>query len=79
MRNPIADTRSGWVYRSDPPPLTPSAPPRVEPRFEPAEVPQPPTRSWVASGLYLMALPMAVGMTLLLAPVAWILTARSRR
>jgi hypothetical protein len=51
----------------------------VEPRFEPAEVPQPPTRSWVASGLYLMVLPMAVGMTLLLAPVAWILTARSRR
>jgi len=26
-----------------------------------------------------MVLPMAVGMTLLLAPVAWILTARSRR
>ena len=78
-RAPLADSRSGWVYRSDAPPLPRSAPPREKPRFEPAEVPQPPTRGWMASGLYWMALPMAVGMTLMLAPVVWILGARSRR
>jgi hypothetical protein len=33
----------------------------------------------VTNGLYLMALPMAVGMTLMLAPVVWVLNARSRR
>ena len=76
-RDDIAGTQSGWVYRSDAPSLP--APPRKEPRFEPAEVPQPPARGWVASGIYWMALPMAVGMSLMLAPVAWILGARSQR
>jgi hypothetical protein len=31
------------------------------------------------NSLYWMSLPMAVGMTLMLAPVVWILSARSQR
>ena len=78
-RDPIARTESGWVYRSDATSLPPLAPPRKEPRFDPAEVPQPPTRGWMASGLYWVTLPMAVGVTLMLAPVVWLLRARSPR
>ena len=44
----------------------------------PDEAPAP-SVSWMANGLSLMALPMAVGLTLMLAPVVWILNARSHR
>ena len=86
------DARPGWVYRSDapavgaapapiptPPPASgPASPARAAARFEPAKPEAAPTRGWIASSLYLMALPLAVGMTLMLAPVAWALRARAR-
>ena len=76
---PIADNRSGWVYRSDASAAQPAVPAVKKPRFEPGEAPQQPTRGWLASGLVLMALPMALGMTLMIAPVALILSVRSRQ
>lgn len=89
-RDPVAaEPRSGWVYRSDAQPVRepiidvrPSEPresrePR-EPRFEPA-APPPEGRSWLATGIYIMALPITLGMTMIFAPVSWILGARSRR
>ena len=62
------------------PPPAALAPPRhrAESRFHP-DAPLPPDRSWFATGLYLMALPMTLGMTLMFAPVSWMLSARSKR
>ena len=36
-------------------------------------------RSWLQTGVYLMVLPMSIGMTLMFAPVTWLLRGRSRR
>ncbi len=47
-------------------------------RFQP-DAPPPPRRGWLATGIYLMALPMTLGMTLMFAPVSWMLGARSKR
>ena len=89
-RDPIVDSKSGWVYRSQEihepvvhEPLEPHEP--FEPRepfeppqpFEPRESPEP--RSWLATGVYLMILPVQIGMSIMLAPVSWLLGTRSRR
>lgn len=75
------DARPGWVYRSDAPVPVPAAAPEAPSptaeRFEPGRATPAAPRDWVASGLYLMALPLAVGMTLMLAPVAWLLRSRA--
>jgi hypothetical protein len=82
-RDPIADTRSGWVYRSDPLANHDPEPPTIRTpqngeRFEPAAPPQPAPRSWLYTGVYLMVLPVTIGMTIMFAPVSWMLGSRSR-
>jgi len=47
-------------------------------RFQP-DAPPLLDRGWLATGLYFIALPMTLGMTLMFAPVSWMLGARSRR
>ena len=63
-------------------PVRPRPDPARERRFEPA-APSPSNqsagRSWFATGLYLMALPMTLGVSLMLAPVSWMLGARAKR
>jgi hypothetical protein len=51
---------------------------RDDSRFQP-DAPPPPRRGWLATGIYLMALPMTLGMTLMFAPVSWMLGARTKR
>jgi len=53
--------------------------PVVRDRFQPDAPLEPAPRSWFATGVYLMVLPVTVGMSLMLAPVSWLLGARSRR
>jgi hypothetical protein len=48
------------------------------PRFQP-DAPLLPDRGWLATGLYFIALPMTLGMTLMFAPVAWMLGVRPKR
>jgi len=75
------------VYRSDRPAdrvtvlpaSTPAGVPVVRDRFQPDAPLEPAPRSWFATGVYLMVLPVTVGMSLMLAPVSWLLGARSRR
>lgn len=89
-----ADARTGWVYRSDaapalvqPLPSDPAtqpaaytAPARVETRI--ATPPASRDRGWIETGLYLMALPMAISVGFMLAPVVapmfWVFGSRSR-
>jgi hypothetical protein len=47
-------------------------------RFQP-DAPLPPDRGWLATGLYFIALPMTLGMTLMFAPLSWMLGVRSKR
>ncbi len=94
-REPIAATKSGWVYRSepgDPMPSPETVSPREaaawrerctpaephEPRFRPDAAPPPAERSWFATGVYLMVLPVSIGMSIMFAPVSWLLGNRSR-
>lgn len=82
--------RTGWVYRSDAAPAIVQSIPsdavpiearrtaqvHVEQRtIEPAA---PPARGWLASGLYLMMLPMTITFDIMFAPVNWMLGARSK-
>jgi hypothetical protein len=95
-RDPIADSKSGWVYRSDPPPAPPvtpfgpvvrdvppayAVPARTDDvdRFQPDTPAVPAPRNWVATGVYLMVLPVSIGMSIMFAPVSWMLGIRSRR
>jgi hypothetical protein len=80
-REARADARTGWVYRSEaapavvqPLPRDPAAQPaaytapaRVESRV--ATRPARRERGWVETGLYMMALPMALSVGFMLAPV----------
>ena len=82
-RDPIAEAKSGWVYRSGPEPQVVLA---SEPRevFEPRHSYQPPQSrdqqsSWIRTGVYLMVLPVTLGMSMMFAPVNWLLGNRSRR
>ena len=87
-RDPIPETTSGWVYRSEPQtdseahaygePREQRREPR-EPRFEPSAPPPAPSGSWLSTGLYLMALPMTLGMKIMFAPVSWMLGAGTKR
>lgn len=98
-RDPIADTRSGWVYRSDGPAAADAdqntrrttadevrgetatagrSPAAREERFEPDAAPAP-ERGWLATGVYIMVLPVTLGMSIMFAPIAWLLGGRSRR
>lgn len=93
-RDGRADTRTGWVYRSDaepavvqPLPRDPAAPApaytapaRVEARFI---APRPRrARGWMEIGFYAMTLPMAIGVGVMMAPVIapmfWMFGTRSR-
>ncbi|HWF85668.1 MAG TPA: hypothetical protein VG222_12510 [Vicinamibacterales bacterium] len=56
----------------------PRSVPGNDSRFQP-DAPPPLRRGWLATGIYLMALPMTLGMTLMFAPVSWMLGARSKR
>jgi hypothetical protein len=91
-RDPSAEGRTGWVYRSEPglarvepaPREQPSwlvpsrpAPPRLEPRA--AAPPPQPARGWIASGFYVVTLPMALTVGMMLAPVIWMFGARPRQ
>lgn len=98
-RDPIPETKSGWVYRSEPAearePREPFDPrdsreafeprerrePRASraPRFEPSAPPSPASRSWLSTGLYLMALPVTLGMKIMFAPVSWMLGSGTKR
>lgn len=95
-RDPVADAKSGWVYRSDPVPPSPVTPmgpvvrdvppAHVVParngngeRFRPDTPALPASRSWIATGVYLMVLPVSIGMTIMLTPLTWVLGNRSRR
>jgi len=95
-REPIGETKSGWVYRSeslhtatrreavivpevlDAPEPHESLRPR-EFRFQPSAPLPPAERSWLAIGVYLMVLPVSIGMSIMFAPVTWMLGSRSRR
>lgn len=91
-RDPVSDAKSGWVYRSDaaaapePRAIEFAEPPAAERRelFEPRpdqagrSSPQPGS-SWVKTGMYLMVLPVTIGMSIMFAPVTWLLSGRSRR
>jgi hypothetical protein len=95
-REPIGETKSGWVYRSEsvhtptlretvivPEVLEASASrdilqPRAA-RFQPAAPLPPAERSWLTTGIYLMVLPVSIGMSIMFAPVTWMLGSRSRR
>jgi hypothetical protein len=48
-------------------------------RFEPEAPLAPTSRSWFATGIYIMALPMTLGMAIVFAPVSWMLGSRSKR
>jgi hypothetical protein len=62
-----------------PPPASAAAPVHdPAPRFQP-DAPLPPDRGWLATGLYFIALPMTLGMTLMFAPLSWMLGVRSKR
>jgi len=99
-RDPIPESKSGWVYRTEPaepprpepaipaPPPPPAAQPvrpQPAPSFQrtrpspPPPAPAAPSRSWLATGFYLMTLPMTIGMTIMFAPVTWMLGGRSKR
>jgi hypothetical protein len=88
---PVAfeQARTGWVYRSEeaPAPAEPADPAwTVSLRLPPAPVevrsftrPEPSSpRGWIESGFYVMALPMAITVGMMLAPVIWMLGSRSR-
>jgi hypothetical protein len=76
---PVPASAASRVMPSAAPPA--SAPARVHdpaPRFQP-DAPLPPDRGWVTTGLYFIALPMTLGMTLMFAPLSWMLGVRSKR
>lgn len=84
-RDPIGETKSGWVYRSAPeetPPVVTAellhpADYMLEPAGSLSAPPEPP--GWVSTGLLLMMLPITVGVSVMLAPVSWMLSGRTRR
>jgi hypothetical protein len=95
-REPLGDSKSGWVYRSeslhtatlreavivpevlDPAESRDSLKPR-ESRFQPSAPLPPAEKSWLTTGIYLMVLPVSIGMSIMFAPVSWMLGSRSRR
>ena len=86
-RAPIAEA-AGWVYRSDAPapagrPAAAPPAPRVfradQPRFRPNAAAPPVESSWLSTGICLMTIPITFGMTLMFAPVMWMLGSRSKR
>jgi hypothetical protein len=87
-RDPIVDTQSGWVYRTETP-----AVPEVQQAQAPVEVhdvqagrdvssprDQPAQTSIayqvLATGVYLMTLPVRLGVNIMMSPVHWILGSR---
>ena len=48
-------------------------------RFQPAVAPPPPTTSWIFTGVYVMTLPLTLGLSLMFAPVSWMLGSRSKQ
>ena len=88
-RDPITDTQSGWVYRTEGSaapevrPVEPIEPIREQRRehgdvFSPRE--QAPETSIayqvLATGVYLMTLPVRISVNIMMTPVHWILGSR---
>jgi hypothetical protein len=77
-RDPIADTQSGWVYRTEvtAAPEVQQAPPRdvSSPREQPAETSI--AYQVLATGVYLMTLPVRLGVNIMMTPVHWIVGSR---
>jgi len=70
-----APAGSSWLVPSR------TALPRIEPRVEPAAAAPPPqpARGWIASGFYVMTLPMTLTVGMMIAPMMWMFGTRPRQ
>ena len=77
------ELRTGWVYRSDTataPVVVPEPPPVVAARPQPPRIERPSVqapaeseRGWIATGFYVMTLPITIAVEIMFAPVNWLM------
>jgi hypothetical protein len=87
-RATLADSHTGWVYRSEPPrvepPLRPDPPPaqrqsHVDNGGRVASATPSSDHVWFERSLLVMAVPVALTLTAMLVPVLWMFGPRMRR
>lgn len=82
-REPLAETKAGWVYRSDAPSVgEPGADPAPVPRTRPATPrtrPAAPAPSGRASALESIVMPFELALIVALAPIRWMFRPRRTR